>query len=64
MKKGANTMEEYIKYLEQTKKWISNPNLDEKVKEELPFVNAVEKIEIQKKEQLIKAKTFELSTEL
>ena len=28
-------MEEYIKYLEQTKKWISNPNLDEKVKEEL-----------------------------
>ncbi|MBE5812586.1 MAG: phospho-sugar mutase [Clostridiales bacterium] len=24
-----------MKYLEQTKKWISNPNLDEKVKEEL-----------------------------
>ena len=31
--------------------------------EELPVVNAVEKIEIQRKEQLIKTKTFELSTE-
>ena len=28
-------MEEYIKYLEQTKKWLNNPNLDEKVKEEI-----------------------------
>lgn len=37
-------MEEYIKYLEQTKKWISNPNLDEKVKEEL--LKAIEPLKV------------------
>ena len=28
-------MEKYIEYLENTKKWISNPNLDSEIKEEL-----------------------------
>ena len=37
-------MEEYIKYLDQTKKWISNPNLDEKVKEEL--LKAIEPLKV------------------
>ena len=35
-------MKQYIKYLEQAKKWISNPNLDEKVKEELLTMQADE----------------------
>ena len=37
-------MEDYIKYLDQTKKWISNPNLDEKVKEEL--LKAIEPLKV------------------
>jgi len=37
-------MEEYIKYLEQTKKWLNNPNLDETVKEEL--LKAIEPLKV------------------
>jgi len=37
-------MEEYIKYLEQTKKWLSNPKLDEAVKEEL--LKAIEPLKV------------------
>ena len=42
-------MEEYIKYLEETKKWINNPNLDEAVKEELLKALEEEEKETQEK---------------
>lgn len=37
-------MEEYIKYLDETKKWLSNPKLDSKLKEEL--IKAIEPLKV------------------